>query len=130
MSQISLYDKLGGEEAIRSLTVRFYEIMESDPEAREIRELHPENLATSEQKLFEFLSGWSGGPPLFVEKYGHPRLRARHLPFPIGIRERDQWMMCMKQALSEKVADEDLRIKLDQQFAHLADFMRNKENEE
>jgi hemoglobin len=127
MNQTPLYDLLGGEGGIRALTTRFYELMEADPAAKEIRDLHPRDLQSSEQKLFEFLSGWSGGPQLFVQKYGHPRLRARHLPFPIGIRERDQWMLCMRKALSEVIQDDTLRERLDGQFAHLADFMRNTE---
>lgn len=125
MVQISLYTRLGGEQGIRALTRRFYEIMNSDPVALKIRDMHPADLATSEQKLFEFLSGWSGGPQLFVEKYGHPRLRARHLPFQIGIPERDQWMYCMERAVKEQVQNEEVQAKLLAQFAHLADFMRN-----
>jgi hemoglobin len=72
-----------------------------------------------------FLSGWLGGPQLYVEKFGHPRLRARHLPFSIGAAERDQWMLCMRQALTEQIADASLREQLDRKLADLADFMRN-----
>lgn len=125
MTLPTLYDQLGGESTIRALTTRFYEIMDTDPAVRTIRDLHPPQLASSEQKLFEFLSGWSGGPQLFVEKYGHPRLRGRHMPFPIGVEERDQWLACMQQAIQETVADTALQNKLYFQFAQLADFMRN-----
>jgi hemoglobin len=100
--------------------------MDELPEAYGIRRLHPPDLAGSEEKLFMFLSGWLGGPPLFASRYGHPRLRARHLPFTIGRAERDQWLMCMNQALDEQVADPALREPLYKAIADLADHMRNR----
>jgi hemoglobin len=105
---------------------RFYELMDTLPEAYGVRKMHPRDLAGSEEKLFMFLSGWLGGPQLFVEKFGHPRLRARHMPFSIGATERDQWMLCMRQAMSEQIADAGLRDQLDRKLADLADFMRNR----
>jgi hemoglobin len=119
------YQRLGGERAVRELVHRFYEIMDTLPEAYGIRKLHPQDLASSEDKLFMFLSGWLGGPQLFVEKFGHPRLRARHLPFAIGAEERDQWMLCMRQAMDELIDDAPLRAALDKALHDLADFMRN-----
>lgn len=119
------YDMLGGEPAIRNLVDRFYDIMDTDPLAAGIRKLHPENLASSREKLFMFLSGWLGGPQLYVEKYGHPRLRQRHMPFPIGEAERDQWMHCMTRALLEAGVDEKLREHLSASFFKTADFLRN-----
>lgn len=125
--QKSFYELLGGEEGLRKLTQRFYEIMATMPEARGIREMHPENLRGSEEKLFMFLSGWLGGPQLFVERFGHPRLRARHLPFVIGKSERDQWMLCMVQAFDDLKIDEPVRSELLHSLLNLADHMRNKE---
>lgn len=119
------YERLGGEATLRQLTRRFYEIMDELPESYGIRKLHAENLANSEQKLFEFLSGWMGGPQPYIEKYGHPMLRRRHLNFKIGREERDQWLMCMKLALAEVVADAALREALNGAFFRLADHMRN-----
>ena len=121
------YQLLGGEAAVRRLVVRFYELMDTLPEAYGVRKLHPRDLKSSEDKLFMFLSGWLGGPQLYVEKFGHPRLRQRHLPFSIGTAERDQWMLCMREALAEQVADTELRAWLDRKLADLADFMRNRE---
>jgi len=120
------YEILGGEAPLRTLVRRFYELMDTLPEAYAIRKLHPQDLAGSEEKLFMFLSGWMGGPPLYVDKFGEPRLRARHLPFPVGAAERDQWLLCMGRAMDECVADAELRAFLDEKFAGLADFMRNK----
>ena len=100
--------------------------MDELPEAYGIRKLHPQDLSGSEEKLFMFLSGWLGGPPLFVRRHGHPRLRARHLPFSIGAPERDQWLMCMRRALEEQVGDAGLRDKLYRALADLADHMRNR----
>jgi hemoglobin len=123
----SVFETIGGLAGVRALVERFYQRMDSDPAALEIRKLHPEDLTGSEEKLYLFLVGWLGGPPLFVEKYGHPRLRARHLPFTIGERERDQWMACMRFALSGCELDPETLARLDAQLYQLADHMRNEE---
>jgi len=120
------YQRIGGEEKVRALVRRFYQIMDELPETHGIRKLHPASLHGSEEKLFEFLSGWMGGPQLYAEKYGHPMLRMRHLPFPIAEAERDQWMRCMKQALQEVVEDAQLRSELTAAFEKVADHMRNR----
>ncbi|NTV09289.1 MAG: group II truncated hemoglobin [Zoogloea sp.] len=119
------YELLGGEAGLKELTQRFYTLMDTLPEAWGIRKMHPEDLAGSRQKLFMYLSGWLGGPDLFVEAYGHPMLRARHLPFAIGSAERDEWLLCMRLALDECVSDEALRHSLFKAMAGLADHMRN-----
>lgn len=116
---------IGGDDGLRTLVRRFYELMDTQPESFAIRKMHPADLDSSEEKLFMYLSGWLGGPQRYVEKFGHPRLRARHLPFAIGRAERDQWMMCMRQALQEVVVDVELRSRLETALASLADHMRN-----
>jgi hemoglobin len=121
----SQYQQLGGEEAVRAMAERFYDIMQTDPEAAELLALHPQPMDGIRQKFFEFLSGWLGGPPLFTAKYGHPRLRARHLPFTIDTRLRDQWLHCMYQVLEEQVEDPLLKQQLKSQFTHLAHHMIN-----
>ena len=120
------YERLGGDAAVRRLVDRFYELMDTLPEAWEIRRLHPQDLSGSADKLYKFLSGWLGGPPLYWDEYGHPMLRRRHLPFPIAEAERDQWLMCMSQALDEQVEDEALRAALKDAFFKTADHMRNR----
>lgn len=119
------YTRLGGEHAVRRLVERFYELMDSLPEAHEIRQLHPQQLSGSREKLFKFLSGWLGGPPLYTDEYGHPRLRQRHFPFPISEQERDQWLLCMDQALDGMAVEPDLLQTLKAAFAKTADHMRN-----
>ncbi len=119
------YERIGGAENVRALVHRFYQLMDELPEAHGIRKLHPASLQGSEQKLFEFLSGWMGGPQLFMEKHGHPMLRKRHLPFPISESERDQWLLCMKHALQDVVQDAKLRAELTAAFEKVADHMRN-----
>lgn len=119
------YQHMGGEPAVRALVNRFYDLMDTLPEAWEIRKLHPRDLDGSREKLFKFLSGWLGGPPLYVQEYGHPMLRRRHLPFPIDTRARDQWMVCMSQALDEQPMDSHIREALRQALAGVADHMRN-----
>ncbi|MDB4419519.1 group II truncated hemoglobin, partial [bacterium] len=104
MDKETLYDQLGGATGLRALVNRFYELMNELPEAKGIRQLHPPDLSDAANKLFMFLSGFLGGPPLYVNEHGHPRLRARHLPFPIGVSERDQWVLCMEKALHELVS--------------------------
>lgn len=120
------YAWLGGAEVLRELVRRFYVHMDTQPGVREIRRLHGENLAGAEEKLFMFLSGWLGGPNLYWEAYGHPRLRMRHLPFPIGPAEREQWLHCMRLALDETVADAVLRERLFEALAKTADHMINR----
>ncbi len=122
------YARIGGEEGVRKLVKRFYELMDTLPEAQHIRAMHPESLAGSEAKLFKFLSGWLGGPQLYMEEYGHPRLRMRHMPFPIGAAERDAWMRCMTQAIEEQITDDELlKQHLFQSLMKTADFMRNQD---
>lgn len=121
----SFYDRVGGEAGTRAIVDRFYDLMDSLPEAQELRAMHAASLHVSRDKLFLFLSGWFGGPSLYIEKYGHPRLRGRHMPFKIGEAARDQWMMCMRRALDELVTDADAREKLKGGLASLADHMRN-----
>jgi len=110
---------------VRTLVERFYALMENLPEAAPIRALHPQDLAGSREKLFKFLSGWLGGPPLYVQEHGHPRLRARHLPFPIGTAERDQWMLCMERAMEEQNVEPQVRRDILDALFRTADHMRN-----
>jgi hemoglobin len=124
----SPYELLGGEAAVRQLVTRFYDIMDSDPVASGVRAVHAPDLAEAREKLFLFLSGWLGGPGLYVEKHGHPMLRARHLPFAIDTRMRDEWLYCMYKALEEILPGEsELKSHLEQTFWRTADFMRNRD---
>ena len=122
----SHYERIGGEPKVRALVQRFYQIMDATPEMQDLRKIHGESLKGSEEKLFMFLSGWMNGPQLFVEKFGHPKLRQRHMPFAIGDKERDDWMQCMTQAMNDVVEDEVLRKELLAALGKVADFMRNK----
>ena len=119
------YDRLGGEAGVRRLVERFYALMDELPEAYTVRQIHPESLAGSADSLFKYLSGWFGGPPLYTAEKGHPRLRMRHLPYRVGPVERDEWMLCMRQALAETVDDAPLRAVLEKAFADMAAHMVN-----
>ena len=121
----SLYEMLGGETGLRALVNRFYDLMDVSPEAQKIRSFHAKSLDRSREKLFMFLSGWSGGPQLYIQRFGHPRLRMRHMPFSIGTVERDQWLWCMIKALDESGLDPRVVAYLKSHFAETADFMRN-----
>jgi hemoglobin len=123
--ELSLYEMIGGETGLRSLVERFYDLMDSAVEAEKIRSFHPKSLKQSREKLFMFLSGWSGGPQLYIKRFGHPRLRMRHMPFVIGSAERDQWLWCMNKALEDSQIDPRLVEFLKTRFTEVADAMRN-----
>ncbi|WP_020563662.1 group II truncated hemoglobin [Methylosarcina fibrata] len=127
MTSLTPYRLLGGEPALRCLVDRFYFYMDILPEAQGIRTMHQADLASARDKLFKFLSGWLGGPNLFIEEFGHPMLRARHLPFAIGEAERDQWMLCMNKALAEMTMDSQLRTTIQNALQQLATHMINRE---
>lgn len=122
----SAYEWLGGDAQVRALVDRFYDLMDLEPNYQALRAAHGPTLDTARDKLYWFLSGWLGGPNLYIEQFGHPRLRARHMPFSIGIQERDQWVACMAQAMNELKVDSDLANRLNQSFLQTADWMRNK----
>lgn len=125
MTHTTPYGNMGGEQTIRLLVDRFYFYMDTLPEAQGIRAIHQPNLASANSKLFKFLSGWLGGPNLFIEEFGHPMLRARHLHFKIGESERDQWMLCMNKALEEIPMNPTLHANLKNALQDLATHMIN-----
>ena len=120
------FERMGGEPGVRALVDRFYDLMDLEPAYAGIRVLHPATLDGSRDKLHWFLCGWLGGPNHYIERFGHPRLRARHLPYAIGIAERDQWLACMRQAMADCALDPRLAERLDAAFFKTADWMRNK----
>ncbi|MBU6260810.1 MAG: group II truncated hemoglobin [Burkholderiales bacterium] len=119
------YAQIGGDAGVRALVDRFYDLMDLEPAYAALRALHPTTLEGSRDKLYWFLSGWLGGPDLYVERHGHPRLRARHLPFVITRVERDQWLACMQQAMAELGLEGALAQRLAASFFDTADWMRN-----
>lgn len=124
--ETTAFELLGGEPAVRALVDRFYDLMDLEPDYAALRAVHGSTLDEARDKLFWFLCGWLGGPQHYIERFGHPRLRARHLPFAIGIRERDQWLACMSQAMREREVDPALAQRLAQAFFGTAEWMRNK----
>jgi hemoglobin len=119
------FEWIGGEEKVQALVDRFYDLMDLEPRYKELRAAHGTELERARQNLFWFLCGWLGGPDHYVSRFGHPRLRMRHMPFRIGIKERDQWVECMDQAMRETGVDETLRARLRESFSNTADWMRN-----
>ena len=122
----SAFERLGGEQRVRELVDRFYDLMELEPRFAHLRSLHPPELDGSRDKLFWFLCGWLGGPGHYEARFGHPRLRARHLPYPIASRERDDWLLCMAQAMHDIGVPEPLLDRLLGAFHGTADWMRNR----
>jgi hemoglobin len=122
---VTPFEMMGGEEKVKELVERFYDLMDLEPKYEDLRRVHGTDLVRARQNLFWFLCGWLGGPPHYESRFGHPRLRARHMPFVIGIKERDQWLACMDQAMGEVGVDEALREKLRESFHQTADWMRN-----
>lgn len=125
VTEVSLYLRIGGEDGLRRLTRRMYQLMDELPEAAACRAIHPPDLSGSEQKLFEFLSGWLGGPPLFVERRGAPMLRRRHFIAEIGPAERDGWLVCFERALDETVENPALRELLREPTRRMAFHLQN-----
>ncbi len=121
------YERIGGDDGLQQLVTSFYDYMESLPEAKLIRDLHPKDMRSAREKLYMFLSGWMGGPDRYITAFGHPRLRARHLPFPIGTEERNQWLMCMRKALDEMDIEAIFKEQLMSSFIQTANHMMNKD---
>ena len=120
------YTQMGGAAAVRRLVERFYDLLDREPTYAVVRRLHAPDLANARDKLYWYLSGWLGGPGLYVERFGHPMLRARHLPFAIGIAERDAWLACMTRAMRETEVPHALHEPLAAAFSKTADWMRNR----
>ena len=120
------FEWMGGESKVRQLVDRFYDLMDLEPQFALLRSSHGSTLDDARNKLFWFLCGWLGGPSYFEDRFGHPRLRMRHMPFSIGIAERDQWLACMDQAMTEVGVDPALHQRLNQSFFKTADWMRNR----
>jgi hemoglobin len=120
------FERLGGEDGVRALVDRFYDLMDLEPRFSALRAVHPGTLDSARDKLFWFLCGWLGGPNHYIERFGHPMLRARHLPYPIGSVERDQWMGCMLQAMQDEGVEPALMQRLAEALYGTADWMRNK----
>ena len=119
------FEWIGGEARVLALVTRFYDLMDLEPAYRELRAAHGSSLESAREKLFWFLCGWLGGPNHYTDRFGHPRLRMRHMPFAIGILERDQWLACMDQAMGEVDVPAELRERLKTSFFQTADWMRN-----
>lgn len=124
---ITLYEAIGGDATVRALAKRFYELMDTLPEARNCRAVHPPSLENSEAKLYDYLTGYLGGPPVYVEKHGHPRLRSRHFGAAIGLAERDEWLLCFKRALDETIENPKLRDIIWPPIERLGHHMQNRE---
>jgi len=126
VSPTTPFEWIGGEARVRALVDRFYDLMDIEPAYHELRVAHGSTLDDARQKLHWFLCGWLGGPSHYEDRFGHPRLRQRHMPFAIGVQERDQWLACMDQAMGETGVPEDLRVRLRESFFKTADWMRNR----
>ena len=122
------FEWIGGEARVRELVDRFYDLMDLEPGYAELRAVHGSELDDARQKLFWFLCGWLGGPQHYTERFGHPRLKQRHMPFKVGLIERDQWLACMDQAMVEAAVPVELRTRLNKAFFQTADWMRNQAN--
>jgi hemoglobin len=122
---ISMFERIGGSATIERLVDRFYDRMDTLPEAQVIRTMHAADLGAIRDVLKRYLTEWTSGPKLYSVEKGHPRLRQRHIGFAIGDAERDSWMLCMRGALEETVVDAAAQQDLDKALSGLADWMRN-----
>jgi hemoglobin len=117
------YDQLGGDDRVRAIADTFYDIVERSSPV--LRAMLPRDLSVSKDKLYEFLSGWTGGPPLYWERRGHPALRMRHAPFVIGEVEAKEWARCMNEAIAEVVGTGDLADFLSRELGRAAAQLQN-----
>ena len=117
---------IGGEQKVQALVDRFYDLMDLEPQYAALRAAHGSDLGNARQRLFWFLCGWLGGPQHYTERFGHPRLRMRHLPFAIASDERDQWLRCMAMAMQDIGLPQPLQERLLHSFFQTADWMRNR----
>lgn len=124
-TEVTLYALIGGEPVVRRLVDRFYQLMDTLPEAKACRDIHPQSLDGSAEKLFEYLTGWLGGPQLYVQKRGHPMLRRRHFVATIGAEERNGWLLCFDGALDDTIPDARLREAIREPIRRLAMHMQN-----
>ena len=124
----TIFEAIGGIDRVDALVDRFYDLMDLEPQFKELRAMHTPDLSNSREKLKFFLTGWMGGPDIYSPKYGHPMLRARHLPFKIGLLERDQWLGCMYRAMEECGIDGNVAKQLEESFFNTANWMRNQPN--
>ncbi|MFV9475253.1 group II truncated hemoglobin [Advenella sp. RU8] len=125
---VSFYDQIGGEQGLKELVDRFYDLMDLESDFKELRDTHGESLDNAREKLFLFLSGYLGGPDRYISQFGHPRLKARHMPFSIGSVERDQWVICMGRAMMDQNIPEPIMDRMLQSFYGVADWMRNRDD--
>ena len=123
---ITAYEALGGDAVLRAIVDHFYDLMESETEYAALYAVHPKPTTRARDRLYEFLSGRLGGPNLYMERHGHPRLRMRHMPFAIGPAERDQWVACMDRAMEECAVHPELRTMLTGFFTGVAAHMQNR----
>lgn len=122
----SLYSRLGGEAVLQKFVSHLYDFMDVLPEVENLRQMHSPDLSYARNRLFMFLSGMLGGPPLYVEAFGHPRLRQKHMHFSIGDEERDQWLKCAQLAAEELEVDGHLKDELMEVLTIMANHLRNK----
>jgi hemoglobin len=117
------FDAVGGEEKIRSIVDRFYDIVDTD--APVLRAMLPRDDSVSRDKLFAYLVEWTGGPALYTPERGHPRMRMRHDPFSIGAEEVEMWLRCFAHALDDNSVEGPIRDFLDDRIGALAHHMQN-----
>ena len=125
-AQATPYDMVGGEAGLRRLVSEFYRVMDSDPAMAPLRAMHAADLGPVSEAVFEWLSGWLGGPPLYIQRTGGFCLTGPHRPFPIDQEARDQWMYCMDAALARLDLEPRFREALGQAFGRLASMVRNR----
>jgi hemoglobin len=120
------YAMMGGAATVRQVVNRFYDIMDSDPEAARVRAMHANDLSEMRERLFEFLSGWLGGPPLYFQRPDRKCIVSAHRPFAIGERERDEWMMCIRRAMEDCGVPAEVRTLLDKPLLRMCEAFRNR----
>lgn len=126
LQQQTPFEIFGGEEAVRRLTKRLYNIMETDPAAERIRAMHQADLSIVAEHVGSFITGWMGGPRDYFTDPDRPCIMSAHKPFDIGPEDRDAWMACFRKALAEEAdrLDPQFSAAFEQAISQLADGLR------
>ncbi|MFN8021710.1 MAG: group II truncated hemoglobin [Acidimicrobiales bacterium] len=125
LAEHTMYDLLGGADGLHRIVDRFYDAMDDDPLYAPIRSMHQTDLGPIKQGLFEFLSGWLGGPPLFVQRTGGVCITGAHAPYAIDARARDLWVRCIDGAMADAGVADRYREALMPAFTGMAEMLRN-----
>ncbi len=121
----NLYSRLGGAPTLRKFVDNLYDFMDYFTPVENVRKMYPEDLSDARNRLFMFLSGMLGGPPLYENGCGYAKLRQKHMHLKIGDKEREQWLFCAQNAANQLDIDSRVRDALMVKITEMANHLHN-----